>query len=205
MLSLAALMPPCMADHATDDYTIIPERDPKQSILTLDFERESPDSPELLIAIVNYGVSDHTQIPQAIEMDDVKHVAHLTGWFVIHQKSQELWIGMQMNREQRKGSLMIELRGLLTEDVQGKYHLSLTPKSPSLRHISGPDSSLIFARLRGIEIRVPKWANAPLKADKWDALGFDDEGRKRFRSVIATGDAATRTFSFTGKPVWLQK
>lgn len=148
---------------ATVRLSIDIERPRGPFTLHLNFERTRVEEDALLVTSLNLVDGDTPKDMQVGNLTD--YASHLTGWFVIKQ-TQELWVGITLNKGESAGSMELQVPGLLeeTSDYPPKYELVYGKSDGTLSSLASGAKGVTYARLSEITIEQPSWGTVDEKA-----------------------------------------
>jgi hypothetical protein len=133
---------------------------PASSEITVFFDRNKSEEPALLVTSINLTHKDAPKRVDRLKVTPVSnYVSLLTGWFVVQQQSQELWIGITLPRGENHGEITLNIPGMLhlISDYPELYELSYFKPVPMLSELAASAASAKYAKLESIRVSSPKW------------------------------------------------
>ena len=151
--------------------------DPASSSVRFKFVRHEYSSESLVMTTLSLpGAQLHRGVGR-IETTTLRDFAsHLTGWFVVKQESEELWIGVPFKAGQQEGEIEIVVPRLLESNPQdvNRFEYSFIPPSHDLPRILANSTKVQYAPIKQISVRQPSWGTILLdRSDGWVRSGRD--------------------------------
>lgn len=145
---------------------------PSQPVLHLSFRRQSAIEEELVVTALSITDSHAPQRVNSVKLGRFggAYASHLTGWFVVQQESQELWLGMSLDRGVAVGDLTISVPGLLSRirPYPEEYELRWRKPNATLRELAEGAPSVVYATPTTVTLREPSWGTAiPQPDSSW--------------------------------------
>lgn len=147
---------------------------PENSIIILSFHRDKSDQKALLVTSLNLTHKDSPKRVDMLKVDTISHyVSHLTGWFVIKQQSQELWVGLTLEKGENHGELTLSIPGMLrlVREYPEEYELTYSPSVSTLPDLASASPTVQYANIKQIHVASPKWGEVEKsKTNGWEKL-----------------------------------
>ncbi|WP_133510733.1 hypothetical protein [Candidatus Thiosymbion oneisti] len=140
---------------------------PKSSIIKVSFGRSTSIDDVLVVTSLNLAQKDAPR-----QIDDLKvnptsdYVSHLTGWFVVQQQSQELWVGLTLQKGENHGELVLSIPRMLhlIGDYPEIYELTYSDSSVTLLEIASTAEKVEYAKIDSIKVESPRWGEVDTKS-----------------------------------------
>jgi len=133
---------------------------PENSIIKLCFDRDNSSDKALLVTSLNLTHKDSPKRFDMLKLGAMSaYVSHLTGWFVIQQQSQELWVGLTLKRGENHGELTLGIPGMLrlVRKYPEEYELIYLPSVSTLPDLASASPTVHYADVNEIRVSSPDW------------------------------------------------
>lgn len=147
---------------------------PETSIIKLSFERDISNQKALLVTSLNLTHKDSPKRVDILKVATISdYVSHLTGWFVIQQQSQELWVGLTLEQGENHGELTLRIPGMLhlVRKYPEEYELTYLPSVSTLPDLASASPTVQYANVKQIRVSSPRWGEVEKsKTNGWEKL-----------------------------------
>ncbi|MDT3779831.1 hypothetical protein PJI16_19925 [Nitrospira sp. MA-1] len=133
---------------------------PDSTIVKVSFDRTTSEGPALLVTSLNLSHKDSPKRMDQLKVTPISnYLSLLTGWFVVQQESQELWVGITLPAGENHGEIELVVPGMLklVSDYPEIYELSYQPSGPMLSQLAGSAQGAQHARMESIRLSLPSW------------------------------------------------
>ena len=159
---------------------------PENSIVKLCFHRDNSSDKALLVTSLNLTHKDSPKRVDILKLETISaYVSHLTGWFVIQQQSQELWVGLTLEQGENHGELTLSIPGMLrlVRKYPEEYELTYLPSVGTLRDLASTPPTVQYAKVKQIHVLSPNWG---------EIVESETTGWKRLSSDLYSVDLAAK-------------
>ncbi len=151
---------PAPASSASVTVTIDLGVSPDGAVLGFHFSRTDLSRDILVVTALNLADKDAPKTVEDVDTSGLgQYSSQLTGWFIVQQQSQELWVGLTLERGKASGAFSFTVPGLLERIPQypPKYVLTYSPPVDTLANLAHGSTTVLFATAKQIRVPEPRW------------------------------------------------
>ncbi len=130
------------------------------SIVRLEFYRRDVAEDQLVVASLNLAQAGSPRAVETVQAADLGTIQpHLTGWFVVQQQSQELWLGLTLRRAETTGTVELRVPGILiqSQSYPPQYELVYASPEHTLSRLADGADGVVYATVTEITAECPDW------------------------------------------------
>lgn len=133
---------------------------PDASVVKIFFDRVTSEKDALLVTSLNLSYQDAPKRVEQLKVNPINnYFSLLTGWFVVQQQGQELWVGLSLPKGENHGEITLSVPGMLslTSGYPEIYEMNYYKPNPMLADLTASSASAVYAPMTSIKVGYPKW------------------------------------------------